>query len=281
MPENTPAALNAFIINISLPAITFLYLHDMTIDPALLAPATMPWLFFGTAYLILRILGKKLMWTQATIGCLLLTAGFGNTSFVGLPMIEAYYGKQALGIGLVADQAGSFMVLSTLGLVTAARFSSSELSLRTIGRRVLFFPPFLAAVIALLLRPLDYPDALRSVLSRLGETLTPIALISVGMQLRLSSLNDSLRELSIGLLMKLIVLPALMLVFYAYVFRAEGLTLQVTLFEAAMPPMITGSIIAMEHKLNQKLAALMVGIGIPLSFLTLAGWWWLLRAFDV
>jgi len=43
-----------------------------------------------------------------------------------------------------------------------------------------------------------------------------------------------------------------------------------------MPPMITAGIIAVEHDLEPELVALMVGVGIPLSFLTLAGWWWLL-----
>jgi predicted permease len=53
--------------------------------------------------------------------------------------------------------------------------------------------------------------------------------------------------------------------------------LQVTLFEAAMAPMITAGIIAVDHDLNPSLVTLMLGIGIPLSFLTLPGWWWLLR----
>lgn len=53
--------------------------------------------------------------------------------------------------------------------------------------------------------------------------------------------------------------------------------MQVTLFEAAMAPMISAGIIAVDHRLNPPLVALMVGIGIPLSFVTLPVWWWLLR----
>jgi predicted permease len=51
----------------------------------------------------------------------------------------------------------------------------------------------------------------------------------------------------------------------------------VTLFEAAMPPMIAASIIAQEHDLDPNLATLMVAVGLPLSFLTLSGWWWVLQ----
>ena len=45
--------------------------------------------------------------------------------------------------------------------------------------------------------------------------------------------------------------------------------LNVTVFEAAMGPMIGASIVAMDHELDPPLLTLMVGVGIPLSFLTL------------
>ena len=53
---------------------------------------------------------------------------------------------------------------------------------------------------------------------------------------------------------------------------------KVTIFEAAMAPQIGASIVAMEHKLDPPLVTLMVGIGIPLSFLTLPLWWYALQA---
>ena len=34
----------------------------------------------------------------------------------------------------------------------------------------------------------------------------------------------------------------------------------------------SGAIVAMDHKLDPSLVALMVGLGIPLSFLTLVAW---------
>jgi len=52
---------------------------------------------------------------------------------------------------------------------------------------------------------------------------------------------------------------------------------QVTIFEAAMAPQIGAAIVAIEHKLDPPLVTLMVGIGIPLSFLTLPVWWYMLQ----
>jgi malate permease and related proteins len=44
-------------------------------------------------------------------------------------------------------------------------------------------------------------------------------------------------------------------------------------FEAAMAPMIGGAVVAAQHRLDPELTTLMVGVGIPLSFLTLPLWW--------
>jgi len=51
---------------------------------------------------------------------------------------------------------------------------------------------------------------------------------------------------------------------------------RIMFFEAAMAPMIGAAIVATEHKLDPPLTTLMVGIGIPLSFLTVPAWWYVL-----
>jgi predicted permease len=40
--------------------------------------------------------------------------------------------------------------------------------------------------------------------------------------------------------------------------------------------MIGASIVAMDHELDPPLLTLMISVGIPLSFLTLPAWWYLL-----
>ena len=52
----------------------------------------------------------------------MLVGGLANTSFVGLPMIEAFYGTADLPIGILIDQLGTYLVLSTLGIAVAAYY---------------------------------------------------------------------------------------------------------------------------------------------------------------
>jgi len=276
-PETTPAALNGFIIHISLPALALLHIHRLTLDVSLLFTAGMAWCLFGAGYLFFKYTGRLVGLDTQSVGALMLVGGLGNTSFVGLPMIEAYYGKEYLGIGLIADQLGSFLVLSTLGILTATIYSTGQTSPREIIRKVILFPPFQALILAFLLKPLPFPEWLTSVLQKLGDTLTPLALASVGFQLRFGQVRQELKGLSLGLLYKLALGPAILYLVYVVILGGSGKVMQVTLFEAAMAPMITAGIIAVDHRLNPSLVTLMLGIGIPLSFLSLPLWWWLLQ----
>ena len=277
VPDNAHAAINGFIINVSLPALTLLQIHGIKLQPTLAYAVAMPWLLFTIAAMFFMAISKFLKFTPATTGGLILVAGLGNTSFVGLPMIETFYGSSGMPIGILIDQLGTYLVLSTLGIAVAALSSSGTASQGGILRRIGTFPPFIALFGALLLLPVDYPDWLIVVLRRLGDTLAPLALVSVGVQLRLDQLNGIKLPLSIGVAFKLLVGPALVMLVYVGLLRADGNVVQITLFESAMGPMIGASIVAIQHGLNPPLITLLVGVGITASFLSLPVWWYVLQ----
>ena len=109
LPTNAPASLNAFIIHVSLPALTLLAVHRLAVDTTLLAPAAMAWLMFGLGWAVFGWLGGVLKLRAPTIGALILTGSLANTSFIGVPMIEAYFGGHGVGLGLFIDQAGTYL----------------------------------------------------------------------------------------------------------------------------------------------------------------------------
>ncbi|MFA6119961.1 MAG: AEC family transporter [Sideroxydans sp.] len=276
MPDNAPATLNSFIIHVSLPALTLLYIHQLRLSGDVLLTGLMAWLVFGLSAGFFWLMGKWLNLSRATTGALILVGGLGNTSFFGLPMVEAFYGKEGLTTAIIADQLGSFFALSVLGITVAGIYSSGRPTATEIIKRIALFPPFLSLCIALLLIPIEYAEWFSVLLKRLGDTLAPLALLSVGMQLRLGHIAEHKRNLALGLGFKLILAPLAIYLLYVQLLGAHGLNMQVTLFEAAMPPMITAAIVASEHDLDPPLANLMVAVGLILSFITLSGWWYFL-----
>ena len=278
LPANAHAALNGFVIHISLPALTLLYVHALRIEFGLLFPIAMAWVMFGVGFLVFRTLGQILALPRETVGALILTGSLANTSFIGLPMIETYYGPSGLGLGILIDQMGTYLVLSTLGLLVAAMYGhGAGISARSVTRRLLTFAPFIALVVAVLLIPLQYPAWFDALLRRLGATLVPLALVSVGFQIQWSAVRGKLRELGLGLAFKLVVGPAIVGLLFAGLLGARGEIIQITIFEAAMAPQIGAAIVAVDHDLDPALVTLMVGIGIPVSFLTLPLWWEVLK----
>ena len=277
LPDNAAASLNGFVIHISLPALTLSYVHGLKLDTTLILPALMAWVMFGIGCGFFWLAARQFGFSRATTGGLMLTGGLANTSFLGLPMIETFYGPQFLGLGILIDQLGSYFVLSTLGILVASLYSSGDsIDAKKVVRKIVLFAPFQAFVLALLLMPFEYPIWLDDLLRRLGATLVPIALVSVGYQLHLSQMRGKACALAVGLVFKLTVAPALILLLFAGVLGAKGQVLSVTVFEAAMGPMIGASIVAIDHELDPPLLTMMVGVGIPLSFLTLPVWWYLL-----
>jgi malate permease and related proteins len=279
LTEDAAATLNGFVIHISLPALTLTYVHGLSLQTNLIVPALMAWVMFAIGYLAFWFVGRVFGLSGTTTGALTLTAGMANTSFVGLPMIDTFYGPHYLGLGILIDQVGSYFVLSTLGILTASLYASggATICIRAVLRKIVLFVPFQAFVLALLLIPFEYPSWFDELLKRLGATLVPLALVSVGYQLQLSQLRGKASALSLGLAFKLVIAPAVILFLFAGLMRDNWQALSVTVFEAAMGPMIGASIVAMDHGLDPPLVTLMVGVGIPLSFLTLPAWWHLLN----
>jgi len=276
LPDNAAAALNGFVVHISLPALTLTYVRGLDLDTGLILPALMAWIMFGIGCGFFWLAGRIFGFSRATTGGLMLTGGLANTSFIGLPMIETFYGTEFLGLGILIDQVGSYFVLSTVGILVAVIYSSGEaVDPKAVARKIALFVPFQAFVLALLI-PWEYPAWLDDLLRRLGATLIPLALVSVGLQLRLAAIRGKSTALATGLAFKLVLAPAAILLLFAGLLGAEGMILRVTVFEAAMAPMIGASIVAVDHELDPPFVTLMVGIGIPLSFLTLPAWWYVL-----
>jgi predicted permease len=271
--------LNKLVIYFCLPALALFYIPKIHWNNQLLYPIGVAWIGFIFSFFFFRFLGKKYNWSKKLTGCLIITAGLGNTSFLGFPIITALYGSEGMKTAILVDQPGSFVVLSTLGVLVATIYSNNEQSKTAIFKKIMFFPPFITFVVACIMNVLqfDFQDWFQFIVQKTGSAVTPLALVSVGLQLRFESKSTHWPFLRLGLFFKLILTPALIYLLYVVVFNQQSQMIEVSIMEAAMAPMITGSILASTHGLKPRLSSMMIGYGIPISFVSLIFWYLILQ----
>jgi len=269
-PVGTVPGINWWIINVALPALVLELIPKLEADARLWFPvAAMGLTFFG-AWLLFATLGKRLGWPRGRIGALTLICGLGNTSFIGYPMMHALHGEAGLALAVVADQFGTFPLLASAGVLVASLYAGKAPQPLMIVRRVLSFPPFLALLAGIALGALGGWPAwlgIDPVLKAIGATMTPLALFSVGMQLRFRLGRQQLPPLCLGLGWKLALAP-LAVWLLGRATQTEGLTLTISVLEAATGPMISAAILADEYRLEPALTNSVISIGIGLSLLT-------------
>lgn len=268
-PEQTGQVLNMFVVYVSLPALVLVQVPRLTISADLWVPIAMPWFLLAVSAGMVLVLARLFSWERGVTGGLLLVVPLGNTSFLGVPMVETFFGPSHVGYALLYDQLGTFLALATYGAVVLAAYGGEgRVTVPGVLRRVVTFPPFLSLLAGLAFSQWPYPEMVGTVLERIAGTLVPVVMVAVGFQLQPRLPHGHLVPLGAGLGLKLVVAPLLALGTVT-VLGLTGEATRVAVFEAGMPAMITAGALAMAAGLAAETMAAIVGLGILLSFATL------------
>ncbi|MCH8497213.1 MAG: AEC family transporter [Marinobacter sp.] len=278
MPDNAATVLNIYVLYVALPALILKSLPGITLSSNLLIPAITPWILLITMAGIILLLGRTLQWRREEIGALLVIVPLGNTAFLGFPMIDALFGAEAMPYALVYDQLGSFIALATYATIVAAFYSPtmSAPSRRAVILKILTFPSFVALIAALLIRNSTLPPLANTLIDNLSATLVPVVMIAVGYQLSFRFTRSELSPLVGGLTLKLAAMPLLTWVGWTLAGQ-QGMAVNISVFQAAMPSMISAGAVAIMAGLAPRLVSGVVGLGILISLCTLPLLAWLLQ----
>jgi predicted permease len=261
-------SLNWWVLNVALSALVLHLIPKLQIDWRLWFLAASMWFVFVGAWLFSLVLGRAMRWSRERIGALTLVSGLGNTSFIGFPLIETFRGQEGVRLALVADQAGCFIALAVGGTIVAAAYSGGRVTPGAIARKVVFFPPFVSLIAGVLVARFGgWHPAVEDVLARIGATLTPLALFSVGLQLRLGFERGQASGVVAALAWKLALAPIIVWA-AGFALGVAGPILTIAVLESAMAPMISATILAQQHNLEPTFASTVLGFGILLSFAT-------------
>jgi len=268
-PADTARSLNLYALYLSLPAVILLKVPQIGLSREMLAVAVLPWLMLLFSAGLVLAAARLCGWPRPIIGVLLLVVPLGNTSFMGVPMIQAFFGAAGIPYLIVYDQVGTMLIFATYGsLILALYGRDGAVNLAAIARRALFFPPTIALLIGLALRGWPYPAPLVQLLEGLAATLTPLVMTAIGFQMTLRLRRTTLAPLATGLTIKLLLAPLAALLL-CRLLGWQGLAVDVAILEAGMPPMVTASALAVAAGMAPELAVALTGLGIIAAFLTL------------
>jgi len=293
LPADAHKSVNAWVLYVALPALALRFVPEIEWSLRLLLPVLTPVVVWCGAWLFVQIYDRKKRLSTASRTALLITCGLANTSFIGFPMIAAFYGESEIHHAVVIDQL-SFLLFSTVGVITILRASAEKTG--EVGengeagemgksgkpggvyilKKIFRFPPFVACLTALILPHFINMTAVNPLLDKLVATMSPMALFSIGLQLKFGAIKQEWRLVSAGVLYKLILAPLLVFIL-ALVLQTGGNLARISVFEAGMSSHITASLMAAQYNLNPRYCSLVVGVGILLSFVSLAGWFFVLR----
>lgn len=276
LPADSAQVLNSVVLYVCLPAAVLTYVPRLQLDASLAGLMATPWLLMLATWVLVGLARRMFGFARDVHAVLLIGVALANSSFIGYPMVRALLGDAALPYAVVYDQFGTFLLLSTFGLVVIARYSGdSRPGAAQVLLRIARFPPLWALLFALLLMPAQPPAWIGKALQQLADAMLPLVMLAVGLSIQLRLPREERVPLGVGLVLKLLVMPALALPL-SRLLGLDGVMLQVNVLESAMPTMITAAALAIAHRLAPRLAAALVGYGIVLSLATLPAWAWLL-----
>lgn len=262
-PSDFAKSLNFFVIYVSLPATVLMQVPKIQFDFSALGVILMPWLLLPIVIVIVILMTRN--HPPQTRAALLLVMPLGNTSFVGIPIVHTLLGEEAIPYVLMYDQFGTFLILSLYGAAVIARYETGMFHKRLILKKLLFFPPFIFLVFALLFG--EIPLGIQPYLQLLSSTLVPLALVSVGYSMKFGGEVDY-GLFTQSLVLKLLIMP---LIAFGVLFAVgtEPLALKTAVLESGMPSMITAGALAIAAGFAPALSAALVGYGIIIALITL------------
>ena len=258
-----------YVLQIALPALIIAKVSKVTFDADVVLPIVVAWSVMIVAIVAVLAASRVMNWNRSVTGAMLLVGVLGNTSFLGLGMVESLLGADHLASAIAFDQVGTFVGLALWGSFVASTYGAGESGWHPILKRLSRFGPFLALLASLVFRIIDLPADVYPLLNGVGKTVAPVAMGALGLRFTLSVSRSVQVPALFGLISKMAILPGLVYVVSVLIGSPQDLAWSTSILQAAAPPMVTAGVVAVGAGLSAELVAYMIGVGTLVSFASL------------
>jgi malonate transporter and related proteins len=207
-------------------------------------------------------------------------AVYGNGVQLGVPFATALFGEQGLAIHIALVSLHGLILLTTLtvfaevDLARHDRTATLGATVRTTLRNSLIHPVVLPTIcgVAWNLTGWPLPAVVDQTLAGLGSAVVPMCLIMIGMTLGVYGVRGQVRQAAGLAALKLLVLPALVLVTVRWGFGVTGLPLQVCVMMAALPSGTNALIFAQRYRTLEPEATAVIVLSTAAFAVTASLW---------
>ena len=278
-PVQTRKVLTSMVYYLMLPALvlTVLWKAELGAITLLIASsaAVAILLGMGLSALSCRACGAN----RAVTGAVILAAAFPNSTYLGLPVLEAAFGPWARGVAVQYDLFACTPILFTLGILISAHYGEASVKASGMLGELLRIPALWAAIVAVILNLLDVPShaVLDGLLGLLERGVVPLMLFSLGLSLEWRRMHWKILPPVIPVvLVRLLIIPAV-IVWFSSAVGLSGEWRAAVVLETAMPSMVLGIVFCDRYNLDVGLYAAAVTVTTALSLLTLPMWYEFMR----
>lgn len=226
------------------------------------------------------LLGHFLKLNRKCLGAMILAAGFPNTTYLGLPVLEQTFGSWARSVVIQLDVFAVSPLLFTLGIAMVRHYGTDNSASRQPLWSFLNAPPFWAAAIAVLLNINSFaaPLWLLGTLKLMSGAVIPLMLFSLGLALNWQAVRiKSIPYIAPVIVIKMILMPLFAIFLVGYLTLPNQYKAAAVL-DLAMPSMVIGIVLCDRYQLDSSLYAMAVTVTTALSLLALPFWYQLLMA---
>ena len=192
----------------------------------------------------------------------------GNTGFIGIPVIKALYGTNALFYAAIVEFANDIF-LFTIGVLLIQMSAGVSLKIRPLD---LLSPGLVGVIIGIVLFIMDFklPDVLGGSIEMIGNATTPLTMFSIGFQLGSIRLKEFFKEWQVYavLFVKLMIVPAITVIILMILSEEIALLEKVIIILFAMPIASVASIFSQQYKGEVEFATKSVLLSTVMSLVT-------------
>ncbi|MCX7793557.1 MAG: AEC family transporter [Thermodesulfovibrionales bacterium] len=267
-------SINVTVLNIFLPALCIKIIYGSKIDRELILVPASAWFTIISSLLlatgVYRLLQQRLHIKPSEKGILIISAAFGNVSYLGLPVLTGLYGQEAARYALFYDLLASTPLLWLVGSTIASKYGENKsFEFRESLKTIASLPPIWAMLIGIILNftGIPLPDFILKTLDLLANLVVPLMIFSIGLALTIPKVEHTCAIIP-AVVIKLTIVPFISF-FTAYMLGLRDIALAACFIEGAMPTMVLSLLIAARFRLDISISAFMIVVTTVLSFITL------------